>query len=233
MIKLVPLTRKGKPTFLLYDTHQAILKSWETRRKNGNDAPWNKGLTKELDSRVKGGAGCLNSMYRREKTKEDRELRRQIFLRLNRETDIQKKAQEAKRRKGTLNNGVFRRLNKDPEFIAKRLKGLLQKPTKPEKELISIIQEYKLPYKYVGDGSFILGNLNPDFINVNGKKQIIEVFGRVWHQKLLRNEDWKRSELGRIMVFNSYGFKTLIIWDDELQNRDKVLDKLINFSKET
>lgn len=122
-------------------------------------------------------------------------------------------------------------LNKDLKFNQKRLKALCRKPTLPERQLIEIIEENKLPYKYVGNGSFIIEGLNPDFINIDGKKNIIEVFGRVWHETLLRNKDWKRSELGRIMVYNSYGFKTLIIWDDEIDNKKVIANKIKLFDK--
>lgn len=122
-------------------------------------------------------------------------------------------------------------LNKDREFNQKRLKALCRKPTLPERRLIEIIEENKLPYKYVGNGSFMIESLNPDFINIDGKKHIIEVFGRIWHDTLLRDKDWKRSELGRVMVYNSYGFKTLIIWDDEMDNKKVIANKIKLFDK--
>lgn len=123
----------------------------------------------------------------------------------------------------------FKLLNKDPAFNKKRLQALCRKPTKPEKQLIEIIEENKLPYKYVGDGSFIIEGLNPDFVNVNGRKRIIEVFGRVWHETLVK--DWHRTELGREMILNSYGYKTLIIWDDELNDKQAIIQKIKAFDK--
>lgn len=123
----------------------------------------------------------------------------------------------------------FKKLNKDPDFRRKRLKALCQKPTRPERQLMKIIEEYNLPYKYVGDGSFIIEGFNPDFINTNGEKHIIEVFGRVWHDTLVR--DWSRTELGRIMTYNSYGYRTLVIWDDEMNNEDAIAKRIINFDR--
>jgi len=32
--------------------HNSALKAWETRRQNGNDKGWSKGLTRETDERV-------------------------------------------------------------------------------------------------------------------------------------------------------------------------------------
>jgi hypothetical protein len=123
----------------------------------------------------------------------------------------------------------FKELNKDPTFRRKRLKALCQKPTRPERQLMKIIEAHNLPYKYVGDGSFIIEGFNPDFINTNGKKHIIEVFGRVWHDTLVCH--WCRTELGRIMTYNSYGYKTLVIWDDEMNNEDAIAKSIINFDR--
>jgi very-short-patch-repair endonuclease len=119
--------------------------------------------------------------------------------------------------------------NKSEDFQTKRLKALCKKPTKPEKWLIELINEHKLPYKYVGDGDILIENLNPDFINVNGHKIIIEIFGRVWHETLVK--DWKRTEDGRRKIFAKYGYRTLIIWDDELKDRGAILERIYQFEQ--
>lgn len=119
----------------------------------------------------------------------------------------------------------FGRLNKDPEFIKKRLKGLIKRPNKLETQLIQLINQNNLPYKYVGDGSFILGNKNPDFINYNGKKQVIELFGQYWHTEPMISQPIQE----RIDLFKSYGFECLIIWDYELDNPVKVIRRIKNF----
>ena len=62
------------------------------------------------------------------------------------------------------------------------LASLFKRPTSLEREMIQIIEKYKLPYKYVGDGSFLIGYKNPDFININGEKKLIEV-GNVYHHQ--------------------------------------------------
>lgn len=56
------------------------------------------------------------------------------------------------------------------------LKGLIKRPTSLEKEMIEIINKHGLPYKYCGDGSFLIGYKNPDFVNTNGQKTCIEVY---------------------------------------------------------
>jgi len=74
-------------------------------------------------------------------------------------------------------------------------------------------------WKYVGDGEFWLGRRNPDFMNINGEKKLIEVFGDYWH----KGEDGKE----RKRYFAQYGFKTLIIWEHECyKGKDYLLKKV-------
>lgn len=179
--------------------------------------------------------GELNSMYGKPVSEKRQQIAREQLERLNKEPKFQIKRLTALRRWHQAHkietSQVLKERNKNPEFIKKRLKGLCRKPTKPEQWLIDLISEYKLPYKYVGDGSVIIGGLNPDFIDINGRKRIIELFGRVWHDTLLKEDDWKRSELGRIMAFKPYGFDTLILWDDELEDKDAIVNKITKFNK--
>jgi len=86
-----------------------------------------------------------------------------------------------------------------------------------------LLEEAKLPFKYVGDGKVWLGKCNPDFINYNGKKQVIEVFGVYWHPIF--------DVAQRMEAFRQYGFNTLIIWQDELVNERLVLKKLKKFAR--
>jgi G:T-mismatch repair DNA endonuclease (very short patch repair protein) len=99
-----------------------------------------------------------------------------------------------------------------------------KRPTKPEQILIDLIQQNQLPYKYVGNGEVLFGGKNPDFIQVNGKKKLIEIFGSYWH----KNDNPKE----RIDFFKNYGFSTLIIWDKELENPQNVVNKIKVFDNE-
>ena len=111
----------------------------------------------------------------------------------------------------------------NPELLRRCL--TCQKPNIAEQKLITLIEENNLPFKYVGDGQFILGGKCPDFLNVNGKKQIIELFGAYWHPIF---DVAKRTE-----HFKQYGFQTLIIWEDELKDMSKVSAKIKRFSHAT
>lgn len=102
----------------------------------------------------------------------------------------------------------------DEEYINKvregRKKGLNQKPNKPEQLLIDILNKY-LPneYKYVGNGKFFIERFNPDFININGQKKIIEMFGCYWHG----GDKARINDAKRIYTYRKKGYKTLIIWE--------------------
>lgn len=74
--------------------------------------------------------------------------------------------------------------------------------------------------KHVGNGVFILGRFNPDFINTDSEKVAIEVYARYY--KLKRPEsigEWKKK---RSEVFKSYGWKLLFFNEIEV-NEENVL----------
>ena len=99
-------------------------------------------------------------------------------------------------------------------------------PNKPEKLLNNLLQEILLnEYKFVGDGSVILGGFCPDFINTNGQKKIIELYGNYWHNKLKAIKRDKR----RLKTYNKLGFNTLIIWQHELKNLELTIAKIMEF----
>ena len=93
-------------------------------------------------------------------------------------------------------------------------------PTKPEIRMMEIISRYNFPFKYVGDNSIIIYGLNPDFINSNGKKQIIEVFGRAFHDpnKSFLTVKPQRQEKIRKKIYASVGYNCFIFWDDEMKS---------------
>jgi len=113
---------------------------------------------------------------------------------------------------------------KDPIFQKKIRKACALKPNKPEQALSKLLQNlFPNEYKYVGDFQFFLGGKNPDFMNLNGKKFLIELYGDYWH----RNDDPQE----RIDHFKKFGFNTLIIWEHELKDQELLKNKLQNFHK--
>lgn len=106
---------------------------------------------------------------------------------------------------------------KDPEYRTRVITGRLKnrRPTEPERKLLEIIERHSLPFKYTGNGSFIIEGLNPDFIEVNGKKIAVDVFGDYWHTLKADKETY--NEQGRKAIFAKYGWKLIVIWESELK----------------
>lgn len=127
---------------------------------------------------------------------------------------------------------TFKKFWLNPQFRQQRISNIMKaqhlKPNKKE-QLLNIILQQNFPneWKYVGNGEIIIGGLCPDFINCNGKKKIIELFGDYWHIKKV--DSITDTEEGRINFFNKYGFGTLIIWEHELKNSEYVIDKIKDF----
>lgn len=113
----------------------------------------------------------------------------------------------------------------DPEFAKKMGKAWAIFPNKPEQFLIKLLDQlYPSQWKYTGDFSFIVNGKNPDFVNVNGQKKIIELFGDYWH----KGDDPQ----DRIDTFKPFGFETLVIWESELKNIERIKFKIHRFMKE-
>ena len=121
---------------------------------------------------------------------------------------------------------------KNPEYIEKLRKSLNLHPNRPEKILIDLFEKKNLPYKYTGDFKFWIDGKNPDFVNCNGQKKVIEMFGDYWHNSNKKGIKYSSTEKGCKEHYNKYGFKTLIIWEKELKKIDIVLKKIQRFNDE-
>lgn len=123
-----------------------------------------------------------------------------------------------------INREPLRDAWRDPEKRAARITKILEsinrRPNKPEQKVIDAITEYNLPYKYTGDGSFIVAGLNPDFVNTNGRKVAVEVFGDYWHgEQAVRVAG---TEEGRKAIFAEYGWDLVILWEKDINRLSKV-----------
>ena len=98
--------------------------------------------------------------------------------------------------------------------------------TKPELIFEKICEKHNLPFKYTGDGSFWIGKkgkkrLNPDFIECNSKKIIIEIFGDYWHSPLLNPKLSQSANLSyRKKHYKKYGWKLIVFWETDLLRED-------------
>jgi len=133
------------------------------------------------------------------------------------------RSEETKEKIGTANAINMKAKWREDSYVAMQMEARHCSPNKAEQNLTALIDTNKLPFKFVGDGKFILGGKCPDYLNTNGKKQLIELFGIYWHGIL---------DIGkRVEYFRQYGFSTLIIWEDELKDENKILKKIRRFTK--
>lgn len=108
------------------------------------------------------------------------------------------------------------------------MRGAHIRPSSAESKVNKILETYfSNNWKYVGDGQFIIGGLCPDFININGRKLAIDVFGDYWHGKGANRS--ASYEPYRQKVLSKYGFQLLVIWERELQDKAKVVEKVQKF----
>jgi very-short-patch-repair endonuclease len=124
----------------------------------------------------------------------------------------------------------------DPDYRQKAVRAWYlannKRPTEPEKQLGELIQQTcPNEYRYVGDGQVIIDGKCPDFINCNGQKRIIEMFGDYWHKQRVKDRtDYKRTEEGRKEAFAKLGYETLVIWEHELKQPETVVAKIKVFA---
>lgn len=122
----------------------------------------------------------------------------------------------------------------DPDSRKSQIKSILKAAFKKfndtEKKLFKFLQElFPGQFQFVGDGKFVIAGKCPDFVHVS-EPLIIELFGDYWHseeQTGLRESDHEQE---RKQIFESEGYKTLIIWEHELENEDQLKEKLIKFN---
>jgi very-short-patch-repair endonuclease len=113
----------------------------------------------------------------------------------------------------------------DNDFIKRMRAARNAKPNKSEIKLLEILNSmYPNEWIFTGDFSVIINGKNPDFMNCNGKKLIIELFGEYWHKG--------ETEESRAKVFSPLGYRTLVIWWKELKHIESLKVKIGGFVNE-
>lgn len=93
--------------------------------------------------------------------------------------------------------------------------------TEPERIFEAICKKYNLPFKYTGDSRFWIDNINPDFVECNGKKIAVEIFGDYWHSPLLNPKlRVDRTLPYRQKALKKYGWKLIVFWESDLKRKD-------------
>jgi len=110
------------------------------------------------------------------------------------------------------------------EWLNKLVAARGAKPNKKEILLNTILQA-SLPGEYelnVKANIMTLGRKIPDFVNINGKKKLIELYGDYWH----RGQNPRK----RINYFKKFGWDTLVIWERELEHIKSLRRRIVNFN---
>jgi hypothetical protein len=127
-----------------------------------------------------------------------------------------------------------KKLWRNPKYARKVIMALQKKPNSFEGKLIRLIKENGFPFMYVGNGQVVIDGQVPDFVSTDGSKRVIELFGTPWHDP---NHSHKikvkpsRTEKAKRKFFKSRGYDCLIIWDYELGDAAKVVEKIRTFVK--
>ena len=115
---------------------------------------------------------------------------------------------------------------KNAEFARMMGRAWQLKPNKPETSILTMLETlYPKEWKYTGDFSFMIGGKNPDFVNCNGQKKCIELFGDYWHKD--ENPNYRKR------IFAEYGYDTLVIWEHELKQAERVKFRINRFCRKS
>lgn len=108
----------------------------------------------------------------------------------------------------------------DEAFVKKWFKANQKHPNSIEYLVDNILQRNH-PNEWKYNGNFevgvTIGGMIPDFVNVNGRKAVIEVFGNYWHDETKRDINWKYTEFGRKAAYSQLGYICVVIWERDLK----------------
>lgn len=214
--------RKGyKGHIISQETRKKMRKSLIGTHHKGHTA-WNKGLTKETDERVRkygeNERGRVAPNKDKHPTEETRaKMRKSQLGHLAWNKGLTKETDERMKR-------ISEKL-KDIKFTEVQRRNMMHRriPSSLEKKFQEILDKYKLPYKYVGNGKFFIESYNPDFVNTNNEKIAIEVYARYY--KLRNNETIEGWKKRRIKKFAEYGW-SIIFFDETEANEKNILEVL-------
>ena len=124
----------------------------------------------------------------------------------------------------------------NPEYIERRRKLNGAKPNNQEMKLIRLLHDV-CPKEFAYNGNLslctVIGGKIPDFLNINGRKQVIEFFGDWWHSEKFTGVPEEKAEKDMIEHYKQLGFDCLIIWERELSesNRETLVARIKEFTR--
>jgi hypothetical protein len=212
---------------------------------------WNKGLTKESDERVKkyselaskslkgrkvwnkGKTGIYSDeTLRKIGEGSSKWIRTPVHLaKLHKGRREKGFSEDTKRKIGEKNAKQMKRLWRDPSYVLMQIQKRGVKPNKAEQKYIDYFKSNYADFKYNGDGRLgvVLSGLVPDFVNINGRKQVIEIFGEYFHSDKNKQLKPHQTEVGRIAKYKDVGFDCLVIWSLEINKPELVRIKMDTF----
>jgi len=110
-------------------------------------------------------------------------------------------------------------------FTKDRIRKILSRrtPNSFEDKFISIIERNSLPFRFVGDGSVMVGKKNPDFVH-NTKRIAVDVYYTYF--KMLDDRDIDAWKLKREKYFIDRGWNLLFFDESQIDNFLPVLKEL-------
>jgi hypothetical protein len=122
-------------------------------------------------------------------------------------------------------------IDRKNEIISKIFSSAGKHPNKKETFLFNFTDslfpsDYKLNTRAE---VLVLGGKVPDIVNVNGQKKLIEHFGTFHHGEEKTGNTKEQEEKQRVDYFKQLGWDTLIVWENELKDLEKLKTKLIEF----
>jgi len=162
-------------------------RSWATRRARGTDSGSLKGKTYE-------------EIYGVEKAEQLKNLRKESKF-------WAQISPELRRAVNTINS---KKAWATPEQARKTARAQRRKPSLIEIQFANRLElEFPRQWKYVGDGQVWIGGKNPDFINIDGYKLLIEAYTPYFKNKDYGSVDNYIQQ--RYSHFKSYGFTTIFV----------------------
>ena len=115
-----------------------------------------------------------------------------------------------------------KRLWLDSEYAHRTKKAQGARPNNDERKLTILLSTwFPNEWKYVGDGQFWVEGKNPDWVNINGKKLLIEYNGFYTHTT--------EKDEAKAQHYTQYGFRTLNLYPKDLHDLAALRQKIKQF----
>ena len=209
---------KGKP------------RSIETRKKistamKGRPTPWTTGVSPSAETRRKISLSHLGKKTWNTGKRTGPLLqatRDKISAKL---TGIVRKPISLDTKQKVSENSKRMRREKDPVVAALELQrlhssivGKVLCGTKPEWEVFRLLTKV-FPRQFVINlNKFPIGGKYPDFI-CRKHRIVVEMFGIYWHGEKRTGQTRVQQETNRKKHFTKFGYKTVVVWEDEINER--------------